>query len=294
MEHSVDHGHHGSEDEWAAMAAQIELEGEVMLPYVTEVASWVAEMCRRDGFEVRRVLDVGSGPGVGTCELARCFPSAAVVAVDGSSAMLEKVAARVKALGLSTRVATRLADLSDGLDGLGRADLMWAAMVLHHIGDEVAALRAFRGTLNPGGFLVVVEHGDPLRFLPADADAELGRPGLTERLDAAWTAWLAAMRESLPHATPSSDYPTMLAAAGCELVADRVVHVQLAAPLETRARQMLLGRLRRTRQLYGERLDEQDYDALAVLTDENHPLGIMRRADAFLDASRHIYVGRTP
>lgn len=272
------------------MAAQLELEGEVLLPYVTEVATRVAELCRQDGFEVRRVLDIGSGPGVGTCELARSFPSAVVVAVDGSAALLERVAARAKAAGLSARVTTYRADLPDGLDGLGRADLIWAAMVLHHIGDEVAALRTLHRLLNPGGFLVLAEHGDPLRFLPDDAGP--GRPGLTERLGAARAAWLAEMRDNLPHATPSGDYRTMLEAAGFEVVVDHVIHVQLTAPLETKARRMLLGQLQRMRQHDVERLDEQDREALTVLTDESHPLSVMQRADAFIDASRHIYIAR--
>jgi SAM-dependent methyltransferase len=187
-------------------------------------------------------------------------------------------------------VATHRADLPDGLDGLDRAELIWAAMVLHHIGDEVAALRELRGVLNPGGLLVVIEHGDPLRFLPDEVG--VGRPGLIERLNAADATWLAAMRAGLPHAIPSRDYPTMLDAAGFELVADRVAHVQLTAPLAPEARRVVLGHLQRMRQLCGERLDEQDRDALDILIDEDQPLGIMRRADAFLDASRHIYVAR--
>lgn len=291
MDHSADHGHHTEDFDWPSMVAQVELEGEVLLPQVTETASWVAEMCRRDGFEVRRILDVGSGPGVGSCELARCFAPATVVAADGSSVMLETAVARAEAAGLSDRIATHRADLPDGLDGLDRVDLVWASMVLHHIGNEVDALRRLRGMLNPGGVLVVVEHGDPLRFLPDEVGG--GRPGLMERLDAAEAGWLAAMRDGLPHATPSGEYPAMLAAAGFELIADRVVHVRLAAPLATEARRMVIDHLRRVREHFGERLDGQDLAALDVLIDENHPLGIMLRADAFLDASRHVYVSRT-
>jgi hypothetical protein len=84
----------------------------------------------------------------------------------------------------------------------------------------------------------------------------------------------------------------MLEAAGFELVVDRMAHVRLAAPLPMQARRMVLDRLRRMRELFGERLQEQDRDALSVLIDEDHPLGIMRRSDTFLDASRHIYLAR--
>ena len=290
MDHSTHHGRHAAEIDWTAMAAQLELEAEVLLPYVIETAARVADLCRQDGIEVRRILDVGSGPGVATCELARHFPSATAVAADGSEALLERAAARAEAAGLSGRVTTRHVDLPDGIERLGRADLIWMAMVLHHIGDEGAALRRLRRMLEPGGVLVVTEHGDPLRFLPEGAAP--GLPGLTDRLAAAETAWLEAMRAGLPDSTPSAGYPAMLEAAGFELVVDRVTHVRLAAPLAVEARRMVLGRVRRMRDTFAERLEESVRDALDVLIDENHRLGIMRRPDVFLDASRHIYIAR--
>jgi hypothetical protein len=75
-------------------------------------------------------------------------------------------------------------------------------------------------------------------------------------------------------------------------VVDRIAHVRLAPPLPMEARRMMLGRLRGMRERFAERLEEQDHDTLDVLIDEGHPLGIMRRPDAFLDASRHIYIAR--
>jgi SAM-dependent methyltransferase len=284
------HGHHTDDIDWTAMAAQLELEAQVLLPYVVETAARVADLCRQDGIQVRRVLDVGSGPGVATCELARQFASATVVGADGSEELLEKAAARAEATGLSSRVTIRQVDLPDGIERLGWTDLIWMAMVLHHVGDEVAALRRLRGMLNPGGLLVLAEHGDPLRFLPDGAAS--GLPGLTERLAAADADWLAAMRASLPDSTPSAGYPAMLEAAGFQLVVDRIAHVRLAPPLPMEARRMMLGRLRGMRERFAERLEEQDRDTLDVLIDEGHPLGIMRRPDAFLDASRHIYIAR--
>src|SRR5947209_1370574 len=154
-------------------------------------------------------------------------------------------------------------------------------MVLHHIGDEAAALRELRALLNPGGLLVVIERGEPMRFLPDEAG--VGRPGLADRLDAAQAAWLAAMREGLPHATPSRDYPTMLEAAGYDLIADHVAHVRLDPPLGIEVRQIILADLQRTPEIAGEWLDQQDRDAIDVLIDEQHPLGIMQRPDVFLD-----------
>jgi SAM-dependent methyltransferase len=291
MDHSTHHHGHAGEIDWTAMAAHLELEGEILLPYVTETAALVADQRRQDGIPVRRIVDIGSGPGVATCELALHFASATVVAADGSGALLQKATARAEAAGLSDRVTTRLVDLPDGIEGLGRADLIWMAMVLHHVGDEVTTLRRVHGMLDPGGLLVLVEHGDPLRFLPGDAAP--GKPGLTERLASIEAAWLAAMRAGLPDFIPTTGYPAMLRRAGFEMVVDHVAHVRLAPPLPMEARRLLLERVRGMRERFQERLEEHDRDTLDVLIDEEHPLGVMQRPDVFLDASRHIYIART-
>ena len=92
-EHHGAHGHghvHLDEADWEKFAAQTELEGEVLLGFVTGTVGWVTELRGPDAPAVRAVLDVGSGPGVGTCELARLFPEAQVVAVDSSPAMLDR------------------------------------------------------------------------------------------------------------------------------------------------------------------------------------------------------------
>jgi hypothetical protein len=136
--------------------------------------------------------------------------------------------------------------------------------------------------------LVLVEHGDPLRFLPEGS--EPCPPGFNERLVALEQEWLTAMRADLPGSTASAGYPAMLEAAGFTVSVDRVVRVRLAAPLADAPRQMLLSRLRRMQELFAERLDATDRGALGVLVDEGDPQGVMRRDDVFLDASRHVYV----
>src|SRR5919202_2724723 len=172
------HHHHPPDLDWAAMVEFAELEGEVLTPFLAVAMSLLGDLT--GGREVRRILDIGSGPGVATCVLAEEFPSARVVAADGSAEMLAAVAARAARLGLGDRVDTRLVDLHEGVGTLDGADLVWASMVLHHVGDEGAALRGLRSLLEPGGLLALVEFGDPLRVLPDGVD--LGRPGLWERL----------------------------------------------------------------------------------------------------------------
>jgi len=288
------HDHHGrvhlDEEDWRALAADTELEGEVLLSFVTGTADWVEALRGPDATPVRRVIDIGSGPGVATCELARRFPEAQVVAVDSSPSMLDRTSQRAAEHGLDARVTTHLAELPHGLDDLGQADVIWASMSLHHVGDEVASLRALRGHLGPQGLIAIAERAEPMRVLPADLD--LGRPGLVERLDLAGRAWFAHMREGLEGSVPSADLATMLASAGFEVVGSRLALEHLDAPLADDARRLALGHLRRLRHQFDEEIDVADRQALDVLTDADDPRGVMHRADVFVAASRQIMIGR--
>jgi SAM-dependent methyltransferase len=284
------HAPHAHDLDWAAMVTFAELEAEVLLAFLAEATTVLADLTERKARDVRRILDVGSGPGVGTCVLAERFAAATVVAADGSPEMLANVAARAERLGLAARVQTRLVELPDGLDGMGPADLVWASMVLHHVGDEAGALRRLRSRLEPGGLLGLAEFADPLRFV-AD-DAGLGRPGVWERLDAARASWLADMRAGLPDAQPAGDYPTMLRAAGFEVVVDRVIRVELEPPLTDPPRRMALGHLKLMREHAEPYAEAGDLELLDALVDEDQPDCIMRRPDALLHASRRLLVAR--
>lgn len=278
------------EADWQALADQIELEGELLLGLVTDSIKWACELRGRDAPPVRRVLDIGSGPGVGTCELARLFPDAHVVAVDGSPAMLDRTTQRAAAHDLGGRISTLLAELPDGLDGLDPADLIWASMSLHHVGDEVAALRVLRDLLGPSGVIATAERAEPMAVLPDTFD--IGTPGFSQRLDHAEAEWFAAMRHGLPGAVGSSDLPSMFEAAGLEVLGSRLARLRLAAPLPDQARRMVQGHLHEVRVHLGDLLDEDDLRTLDVLIDTDDPRGVMHRPDVFVASSRQIHIAR--
>lgn len=289
--HGHHHGDHHLDFDSPEMADFAELEGEVMLGLVTQAVSVVAELSGRHGVEVRRVLDIGCGPGVATCCLAQQFPSATVLAADGSSAMLQHVTTRAARLGLSERVQTRLVDLPAGLGTLDRSDVVWASMVVHHVGDEAALLQRLRENVQPGGLLAIVEFGDPLRVVLDDAD--LGRPGLWDRIEAAWSAWFTEMRAELPDAKPSADYPTALGDAGFDLLTDEMLRLELDAPLNERARRYAHDHVMRMRDRLEPYAPGADLEALGGLVgDSEHSL--LHRNDVRLRASRHVYVARAP
>jgi SAM-dependent methyltransferase len=290
------HAAHGSghvhidEADWRKLADQTEREGQLLLGFVTRTVEWVTELRGPDAPPVRRVLDIGSGPGVGTCELARLFPDAHVIAVDSSPAMLERATQRAAAHGLDARISTHHAELPGGLEGFEPVEMIWASMSLHHVGDEVTALRVLRDVLEPSGLIAIAERAEPTRVLPDELD--IGRPGLADRLDRAGAKWFAAMREGLAGAVPSTDFSSMLTSAGLEMVGSRLARERFDAPLSDDARRVVLGHLRRVREQSHEHLDDDDLRTLDVLIDVNDPRGVMQRPDVFVAASRQVQIAR--
>lgn len=100
----------------------------------------------------QRVLEVGSGTGNYTVELAnRC---ASVVAVDASSAMRRFLARRVRRQGIRN-VGVRPGRLPDTLGDIGPFDGVVAIGVLNYVEDLEAAMKAFAAVLAPTGWIVV-------------------------------------------------------------------------------------------------------------------------------------------
>jgi SAM-dependent methyltransferase len=285
------HGHvHLGEEEWAALAAQTELQGEVFIGFLTDTVRWIDELRGSDAPPVRRILDVGSGPGVAACELALAYPQARVTAVDSSPAMLARATARAVRLGVGDRVDTRLAELPHGVDDIAGVDVIWASMSLHHIGDEVGALRVLRAVLSSTGLIAIAELAEPTRLLPDALD--IGRPGFVDRLDAAGAAWFADMRHGLAGSVESADVPSMLAAAGFEILGRRIAHDRLDPPLSDDARRAAHGELLRARAQLADRLGADDRETLDILCDPDDPRGAVHRRDLVMASSRQIVVAR--
>ncbi|MEU4119339.1 class I SAM-dependent methyltransferase [Kitasatospora sp. NPDC028055] len=285
QQHGHGHGQVPAADlDWDALAAHLEREADLRADAVTAAGQWLAGLAG-DG-TVRRILDVGAGPGVIAQQLAAVFPAAEVVAVDRSAALLER--ARTRSGG---RLGTQQADLPAEFDKLGEADLIWSGNAIHHLGDQQAALTALAGRLRPGGLLAVAESGLPPRFLPRDFG--LGRPGFQARLDAAHEDGFAAMRAELPDTTEEiEDWPAMLRRAGLEPSGTRTFLVDHPAPLARPVREYLHTQLVRRHDQLAEAIDPRDRATLEALIDEDAPTGILRRADAFYLSAMTVHTGR--
>ncbi len=253
------HHHHPFDAE--RVAATLEVEGELTAALTAEAIALCADRHAAAGTTVRRVIDLGCGPGVGTAQLAERFPSATVVAVDGSAAMLGRAEARVARLGVASRVEARRLDLDGDLQALGTCDLAWAAMAIHHADDEVATLSRIGKLLRPQGLLCVLERADPMVVRLAD---DLGRPGIWDRLEASRPEWFERARATLPGALNAERYPSMLASAGLEVLVSRTLSGTVTAPDDAATRAFVEALLRgAVRDLEGV-ADVADLEALAT------------------------------
>ena len=84
----------------------------------------------------------------------------------------------------------------------------------------------------------------------------------------------------------------MLTSAGLDVVGSRLASERFDAPLSDGARRLVLGHLRRTRDHFGEQLDDDDRRTLDVLIDTDDPRGVMHRSDMFVTSSRQIVIAR--
>ena len=293
-------GHAHTDVDWEVMADQLENSGELQLSVLHQTATHLRKLLDPEK-KVRRILDIGSGPGVMTCVLAEAFTDAEVVAVDATPGLLDRARARAERLGVGGRVTVRHTQLPEGLDGgdehgkggLGSADLIWSSKAVHHLGDQQGVLNELAALLRPGGLLAVAEGGLPMRFLPRDIG--IGRPGLRTRLDAAQERWFEIMRAQLPGSTMVVEHwPAMLSRAGITAVASFTSLLDQPAPLGETAGAFLHTDLTRLRETVGEALDVEDRTTLDVLLDPGAPGGILRRPDAFLLSATTVFTGKRP
>jgi SAM-dependent methyltransferase len=273
----ADQGHAGADADTVAMAELLELDAEVLRPYLVQLISWLGELSDR---EPGHIVDLGSGTGTGAIALAQHFTQAAVTALDLSPQLLHRLAKNASALGLADRVRGVQTDLNEGLPQLETSDLVWAAASLHHMAEPDRVLAGAFDNLRPGGLLAVTEMDFFPRFLPDDIG--VGRPGL----------------EAHVHATlnpgPSVDWTEPLARAGFVLEAKRPFAVDLPAPLPPATVRYAQVCLQTLRSHLDGRLTADDLAALDAVIDGDGPHSIRRRADLTVQTTRTTWAARRP
>jgi len=123
-----------------------------------------------------RILDVGSGPGTITLDLARRVRPGDVIGVDASAEVVAQANGLAESEGVrNVRFQTGDAYALEFADD--SFDVVHAHQVLQHLGRPVDALREWRRVLKPGGLLAVrdVDYGGVV--------LEPQLPGLTRWLE---------------------------------------------------------------------------------------------------------------
>ena len=99
-------------------------------------------------------MDFGCGTGLVTLQLAPHLRS--IVGADSSRGMLDRLEAKLPALGLHN-VRTTTAELFFKEASADRFHLITSAMTLHHVADNVALLSSLRTRLHPGGYVALAD-----------------------------------------------------------------------------------------------------------------------------------------
>ena len=114
----------------------------------------------------------GAARASGRFSSCRRSPPRTVLGVDGSRTILDRAKTRASN---EPRITWQQLDLSGDLASLGRCDLVWAAMVIHHADDAAALLARISSLLERGGLLCVLERDDSTAYpsMLAEAGFEL-------------------------------------------------------------------------------------------------------------------------
>ncbi len=291
MSSHAGHGHHdthAADIDWDILGPLLEQEAELNGTQYEEAARWIAALPTAP--KVRRVLDIGSGPGVVSCLLAEVFPEAEVVAVDATPALLERARNRARRLGVIDRFRTLEAELPRNSTSWGsRSDL----------GGQLPAPPG-RPARRAGGLRrapAARRHGRarrgglPARRLPRDIG--IGQPGLEARMTAAAATRFERMRSELPGAKREiEDWAALFTAVGLAPQGTRSFLLDLPAPLSRPVRDHVVASIARERDVLGDLLTAEDSAVLDRLLDPEDPEGLHHRPDVHLLAARTVHLGR--
>jgi len=103
-------------------------------------------------------LDVGSGPGFVTGMIARQQPEASITGMDISAEMV-KIANEVVEDGLRERINFVVGDACENstLESLGKYDMIFSTLTMHHWSDAGKAIRNLHALLNNNGMIYIYD-----------------------------------------------------------------------------------------------------------------------------------------
>jgi SAM-dependent methyltransferase len=285
QQHDQQHGTHEGSNA-AALIELLDLDGEVLQFYLSDVTDWIGRRLPAD-LPVRRIMDLGAGTGTGTVALAQRFREAELIAVDRTDEMLAQVRAKAIDLGLTARIRTVEADVDVAWPGLDPVDLVWASNSLHEMANPEQVFNNVFATIRPGGVLAVVEMDAPPRFLPDDIGR--GRPGLESRWHDALEQLQAPSGSRL-----GPDWGPSLEQSGFVILEKRAFTIDLAPPCPPATGRYARAYLCLIRPMLEERLATDDLAVLDALIDSDGPDNLLCRNDLGVRNIRTAWVARRP
>jgi 2-polyprenyl-3-methyl-5-hydroxy-6-metoxy-1,4-benzoquinol methylase len=118
-----------------------------------------------------RVADVACGVGWAAIALARAYPAITVDGFDLDGASIEIATRNAQEAGVADRVRFEVRDAADPALG-GRYDLAIVVESIHDMSQPVAAMRAIRQMLKPGGTLIVADERTEESFTAPASETE--------------------------------------------------------------------------------------------------------------------------
>lgn len=103
-----------------------------------------------------RVLDLGCGSGMTSCEIAKTIPSGEVVGVDWSQTILEQAQSLKESESLDN-VVFQQGNAYDLNFPVGTFDFVYSRFLFQHLAEPIKALTEIYRVLKPGGRLCVLD-----------------------------------------------------------------------------------------------------------------------------------------
>lgn len=239
------------------------------------------------------VLDAGCGAGGVTVLLAETVGAGgSVAAVDIAPTLLATTRARVEATPYASRVTYHENDIASLPFANSQFDLVWCSRVIHDLPDQLASLRELFRVLKPGGRIALREQVARPHLLPFDVG--LGRPGLEDRVNLAYSYRFVEYRRSLPDVKEYAlGWLALLREAGFGDVTAHSFLLEMTPPFTEQQHAYLLDLLRAPLELprMKRRLDPKDEQTLTRLTDPEGPFYVFNRSDLHYVSVSTVYVG---
>jgi ubiquinone/menaquinone biosynthesis C-methylase UbiE len=285
------HGRAHDDVDWAAQAALLAAADDLDAGRNQAIVDWLG-VGHGDV-----VVDVGSGAGgMAAALLGAVGTAGTVIIVDGAAELLDLAQRRARRPGhhlVALHADIDAQPLGTVLQHRRPVDLVYASAVVHHLDDELAAVREFASVVRPGGRVAVAEGGLQHRYLPDDCG--IGEPGLETRLAAARDEWFwSEVRPAGATVRRAWGWNVLLADAGLIDVATRSFLLDVPPPLDTPTRQGVRSVLARELTVIGDRISDEDRATLTRLIDDDDSHGVMRRPDVFVLNVRTVHAGTVP